>query len=59
MPPSNGECLVVVASAVAIELAQNRSEQELLTLAAFLDVLGDNLALIATQRAQFSSNNST
>lgn len=57
LPSSNGEYLVVIASALAIELSQSRSEDELLTLAAFFDVLGDNLALISTQRARYSSKN--
>lgn len=48
----NGEFLVLVAALVSIQMAQGRSTDEIDLLAAFFTVLGDNLALIPTRRAQ-------
>jgi hypothetical protein len=48
----NGEFLVLVAALVSIQMAQGRSTDEIDLLAAFFTVLGDNLALISTRRAQ-------
>lgn len=45
-----GEGIVLLAAAIAVELCQNKEEKELLALAAFFDVLGDNIALILAQR---------
>lgn len=47
----DGESLVVIGAAVSIQMAQGRSVETVDLLAAFFTVLGDNLALIATQRA--------
>lgn len=47
----DGESLVLVGAAAAIQLAQGRSTAEVDLLAAFFTILGDNLALIAVQRA--------
>lgn len=45
-----GEAIVLLAAAVAVEISRNRGDDELLVLSAFLDVLGDNIALIVAQR---------
>lgn len=47
----SGEELVLLASTVSISLASNLTVNELLTLATFTTTIGDNLALIATQRS--------
>ena len=47
----SGEALTVLGTAAAICLAQDRAAEELELLAAFFTALGDNLALIAAQRA--------
>lgn len=47
----SGEALTVLGAAAAIWLAQDRAAEELELLAAFFTALGDNLALIAAQRA--------
>lgn len=44
-----GESLVLAAATAAIAIAQGRSADEIETLAAFLDVVADSLALIAGQ----------
>ena len=51
----NGEAMVLAGAAIAIQIAQTSTEAELLTLAAFFTILGDNLAMVATQRANLSS----
>lgn len=50
------EALTVLGAAAAIWLAQGRSQEDLELLSAFFEVLGDNLALIATQRERRSVN---
>lgn len=47
----DGETLVALGMAVAVQLAQGRSLDELELLSAFFEVLGDNLGLIAARRA--------
>ncbi len=47
----SGEGLLLLATAVSLQLAQGRSVDELELLAAFFEVLGDNLGLIAARRA--------
>lgn len=47
----NGESLVLLGAAAAIQLAQGLNEAELALLSSFFGVLSDNLDLIATQRA--------
>ena len=47
----SGEALTVLGTAAAIWLAQDRGAEELELLAAFFTALGDNLTLIAVQRA--------
>ena len=47
----SGEALTVLGTAAAIWLAQDRGAEELELLAAFFTALGDNLTLIAAQRA--------
>ncbi len=51
----NGEAMVLAGAAIAIQIAQTSTEAELLTLAAFFTILGDNLAMVATQRTNLSS----
>lgn len=46
----DGEGLVVLGTAVALQMAQGRTLEELGLLSAFFEVLGDNLALIAARR---------
>ena len=41
--------LVLLAAAVALQLAQGRSADDVDLMSAFFVTLGDNLALIATQ----------
>lgn len=43
--------LVVAAAAASVQLARCLNDDELALLSAFLTILGDNLALIAAQRA--------
>lgn len=47
----NGECLVLLGAAFAIQIAQGRTVDELNLVSAFLTVVADNLDLIAIQRA--------
>lgn len=47
----DGEALVALGMAAAIQLAQGHTAEELGVLAAFFSALGDNLALIAARRA--------
>ena len=42
-----GEPLVLLAALTAIQIAQDKTEVELATLAAFFTVLGDNLAMLS------------
>lgn len=46
-----GEGLVVLGMAVALQMAQGKRLDELELLSAFFEVLGDNLSLIAARRA--------
>lgn len=46
----DGECLVLAGAAAAIQIAQDRSADELAVIAALLTVVSDNLILIAAQR---------
>lgn len=43
--------LIGLSSSLAISIGQNLSADEVATLAAFITSLGDNLAIIATQKA--------
>ena len=45
----SGEALLLLTALVSIQLARGKSAQELELLSAFFEVLGDNLALIATR----------
>lgn len=45
----SAENIVLLAAAAAVQYAQGRSADELELLAAFFEVLGDNLALLALQ----------
>lgn len=47
-----GDALVAAAAAVAIQMAQGRTADELELISAFFEVLGDNLSLIAAQRVE-------
>ena len=46
-PCSGGQTLLLLATAVSLQLAQGRSAEELGLMSAFLVALGDNLALLA------------
>ena len=46
----SGEALLILATLVSLQLAQGRSSDDLVLIAAFFEVLGDNLALIAARR---------
>lgn len=46
----SGEFLLLIALLVSFQLAQGKTAEELGLLAAFFDVLGDNLALLALRR---------
>lgn len=53
MPPSNipsSEFLLTSALIVSLQMAQGRTVDEIGVLSAFLTVVADNLALIATRR---------
>lgn len=53
MRPDNGpggEALLAIATLVSLQIAQGRGAEELELIAAFFEVLGDNLALIALRR---------
>lgn len=45
-----GEFLLIIAAIVSIQLSQGRTVDEIVLLSAFLEVVGDNLALIAARR---------
>lgn len=46
-----GEALLLLAAAVSIQMAQGRTVDQLELIAAFFEVLGDNLSLIAARRS--------
>lgn len=46
----SGEFLLIIAMLVSFQLAQGKTAEELGLLAAFFEVLGDNLALLALRR---------
>lgn len=48
----NGDALVLLGAAAAIQMAQGRTADEIELLSAFFEVLGDNLALIAARRVE-------
>lgn len=48
-PP--GEVMLAAALILAVQLAQNRTVDEIELLSAFFDVLADNLGLIAARRS--------
>ena len=48
--------LIALASSLSIAISQGKTPQEVGTLAAFFTALGDNLAIIATQKAQSSDS---
>lgn len=49
-PGPSGESLLVIAALVSLQMAQGRTADQLNLLAAFFEVLGDNLGLIAAAR---------
>lgn len=49
--------LIGLASSFAITIGENVSVNEVSTLAAFFSALGDNLAIIATQKAMEDTSN--
>lgn len=54
----SGCSLIGLASSFAIAIGENSSVNEVSTLAAFFSALGDNLAIIATQKAMEDTTNS-
>ncbi len=46
-PGGNNQGILILAALAALRLAQELTADELETLAAFFEVLGDNLALLA------------
>lgn len=50
-PIPSGEALLVLAALVSLQLAQGRTTDQLELIAAFFEVLGDNLSLIAARRS--------
>lgn len=44
--------LIGLASSIAIAIGENLSADDVASLAAFTTALGDNLAIIATQKSQ-------
>lgn len=52
----SGEALLVLAALVSLQLAQGRTNDQLDLMAAFFNVLGDNLALISTRRSMPESD---
>lgn len=51
--------LIALASSIAISIGENLSSDELVILAAFVTALGDNLAIIATQKSLGNTNKDT
>ena len=49
--------LIGLASSLAIAIGENLSADDAASLAAFVTALGDNLAIIATQKSQCPDNN--
>ena len=49
--------LIGLASSLAIAIGEGLTATEVTTLAAFVTALGDNLAIIATQKALEDTNN--
>jgi hypothetical protein len=46
---SSGDALLIAATAASIAIAKGKTADELAILAAFFTVLGDSLALLATE----------
>ena len=55
-PIPSGEALLILAALVSLQLAQGRTADQLELIAAFFEVLGDNLSLIAAHRSLPESN---
>lgn len=53
---SSGNEWVVLASSMAIAIAENQSVETINTLANFFDALGDNLTIIAAQRGNCNNH---
>lgn len=53
---ASGQSLVMAAAAAAISMAQGKNAAELELLAAFLEVVADNLALMAGQLPEDINN---
>jgi len=52
----SGEMLLVIATVVSLQIAQNKTLEQLELLSAFLTVLGENLELIATRMPNDAEN---
>ena len=55
-PIPSGEALLILAALVSLQLAHGRTADQLELIAAFFEVLGDNLSLIAARRSLPESN---
>ena len=55
-PIPSGEALLILAALVSLQLAQGRTADQLELIAAFFEVLGDNLSLIAARRSLPEAN---
>ena len=55
----SSESLVLLATAVSLQLAQGKDADTLAVLSAFFSVLGDNLALYALKLPEQSSRSSS
>lgn len=51
---SSGDFLLALTTLLSLQMAQGRTADELTLLSAFFEVLGDNLALLATVRTPSS-----
>ena len=58
-PIPSGEALLILAALVSLQLAQGRTTDQLDLMAAFFNVMGDNLALIAARRSMPEHGQST
>lgn len=58
-PCSGGQTLLLLATAVSLQLAQGRSAEDLELMSAFLEVLGNNLALLAACQPSANTGRNT
>ncbi|MCI8623927.1 MAG: hypothetical protein HFG26_09735 [Provencibacterium sp.] len=58
MDGAGGRSLMLVATAVAAGLAEGRSQEDIAVMAAFLDVVSDQLSLLAALQAKCGPSSS-